>query len=140
MAHFLKSCNVFEEMLPAVYDIMYTRGIRVDERDQLFTASNIVIIKLMAELHPFFADHYLRKSDTGDSLVSTVYNNAAVFANDMEKFETQKSDAFRDKLKLDENGNLIGSTQVKSNVHTMILNHPHKLSRNTTEELRLNKG
>ena len=52
MAHFLKSCNVFEEMLPAVYDVMYTRGIRFDERDRLFTASNIFIIKSMAELHP----------------------------------------------------------------------------------------
>ena len=54
MSHFLKSCEVFDSMLPAVYDAMYMKGIRIDERDLLFTALNIFILKVMAELHPFF--------------------------------------------------------------------------------------
>jgi len=31
MGHFLKACKIFDDMLPA--DTMYTKGIRVDERE-----------------------------------------------------------------------------------------------------------
>ena len=54
MAHFLKSCHVFDAMLAAVYDIMYIKGIRVDERDLLFSVMNVYILKIMSDLQPKF--------------------------------------------------------------------------------------
>ena len=54
MGHFLKACKVFDDMLPAVYDTMHTKGIRIDERDLLFTAKNIFIVKVLADIQPNF--------------------------------------------------------------------------------------
>ena len=59
MGHFLKACKVFNDnMLPAVYDTMYTKGIRVDERDLLFTAENVFIVKVFADIQPNFEKGY----------------------------------------------------------------------------------
>ena len=63
MAHFFKSCCVVNESMPAIYDVMYTKGIRIDERDLLFTANNIYIIKLLPDIEPFFQKCYLRKAE-----------------------------------------------------------------------------
>ena len=41
-------------MLPAVYDTMHTKGIRIDERDLLFTAKNVFIVKVLADIQPNF--------------------------------------------------------------------------------------
>ena len=46
MAHFLKSCRVFDGMLAAAYDVMYTKGIRVDERDLLLSFINVYVLKI----------------------------------------------------------------------------------------------
>ena len=72
MSHFLKSCHVFDDMLAAVYDTMYTKGIRVDEREILFSPTNVYIIKLMADFRPIFDVNFLRQADKGDILVSEV--------------------------------------------------------------------
>ena len=45
-------------MLPGVYDTMYAKGIRVDERDLLFTAENIFIVKVFADIQPNFEKSY----------------------------------------------------------------------------------
>ena len=39
MLHFLKACTIFHAMLPAVYDVMYTHGVREDDRDTSFSAT-----------------------------------------------------------------------------------------------------
>ena len=59
MEHFLKACKVFDDILPAVYDTMYTKGIRADERDLLFRAENIFIVKVLADIQPNFEKGYL---------------------------------------------------------------------------------
>ena len=46
MAHFLKSCRVFDGMLAAVYDVIYTKGIRVDEQNLLFSVMNAHVLKI----------------------------------------------------------------------------------------------
>ena len=46
MAHFLKSCRVFDGMLAAVYDVMCTKGIRVDEQDRLLSFINVYVFKI----------------------------------------------------------------------------------------------
>ena len=78
MLHFLKACSICYAMLPALYDVMYTRGIRVDDRDTLFSATNIFILVFIAELDPVFSGKFLRKADKGDLLVSTVYNTQII--------------------------------------------------------------
>ena len=42
--------KVFDEMLPAVYDVMYLTGVKEDDRDILFTPKKIFILKVMADL------------------------------------------------------------------------------------------
>ena len=140
MAHFLKSCSVFDDMLATVYDTMYTRGIRVDERDQLFTAITVFIIKIMADLYPQFDKGFLRKADMSNLLVSEVYNLSDSFAKSMEDdFTTPSADAFHDSLHFDDNGNLIGTTKADDKEHSMLLNHPHKPTRGVSEAARLQK-
>ena len=139
MGHFLKACKVFNEMLPAVYDTMYTKGIRIDERDLLFTASNIFILKLLAEIQPEFDKGYLRKADKSSLLVSTVYNTARSFVDRVNELQTPNANEFKDSLRIDQNGNVLVDTKVMGNNHTMMLNHPHKPSRHTTEAERLQK-
>ena len=80
MAHFLKASRVFDEMLPAVYDVMYTKGVKEDDRDILFTPKNVFILKVMADLDNDFNAFYLKKADKGDLLVSTVFSHARSFA------------------------------------------------------------
>ena len=132
MAHFLNSCKVFDDMLAAVYDTMYTRGIRVDERDLLFSAMNVYIIKVMADLQPKFEGTFLRQADKGDLLVSMVFNLSDYFAKLMEQFETLLADAFWESLKFDTNGNLLAQTRcagqqshhdVKSSTQTFSPHH-----------------
>ena len=37
MWHFCKSSTIFDEVLPTVYDTMYTKGAKIEERDPLFS-------------------------------------------------------------------------------------------------------
>ena len=140
MAHFLKAARVFDEMLPGVYDVMYTKDVKEDDRDILFTPKNVFILKIMSELDPLFNAHYLKKADKGDLLVSTVFDLAHSFADEMNEFSSKKADDFLDSLKFDVNGNLQASISVKgsSNKHTITLNYPHKTVRNQTQADRVN--
>ena len=138
MGHFLKACKVFD-MFPAVYDTMYTKGIRVDERDLLFTAENIFIVKVLVDIQPNFEKGYLRKVDKSSLLVSTVYNTVKSFASSITSVKTPSADKFKDSLRLDENVNLLADTEIKDNIPTIMLNHPHKPSRHITKEERILK-
>ena len=122
MGDFLKVCKVFDDMPPAVYDIMYTKGVRVGKRDLLYTAENIFIVKVLADIQPNFEKSYLRKADKSSLLVSMV-------ASSITSVKTPSAYKFKDSLRLDENGNLLADTEIKDNIHAMMLNHPHKPSR-----------
>ena len=95
MGHFLKTSKVFD-MLPAVYDTMYTKGIRDDERNLLFTAENIFIVKVLADIQPNFEKGYLRKAGKSSLLVSTVYNRVKSFASSIISVKTPRADKFKD--------------------------------------------
>ena len=141
MAHFLKASRIFDEMLPGIYDVMYTKGVKEDDRDTLFTPKNNFILKIMSDLDHVFNSHYLRKADKGDLLVSTVYNIAHSFADTMVNFSSTNAQNFVDSLKFDQHGNLQATLGIKGseNKHTITLNYPHKPARNQTQEERLNK-
>ena len=132
MAHFLKSCHVFDMMLAAVYDIMYIKGIHVDERDLLFSVMNVYILKIMSDLQPKFEGTILRQADKMDLLVSRVFDISDSFASSLESLTTPTTDAFQDSLHFNQNGN-------GGNVHTIMLNHPHKPSRHITKNGYLEK-
>ena len=137
MAHFLSACRLVNESLVALYDVMYNRKIRVDERDVFFTANNIYIVKVLADIEPFFQKLYLRKADKTSCLASTVYNTQQSFADTMKAIATPSADKFHDSLFFDENGNLMCIIKVGDNEHTLLLNHPHKKTRGVTEIQRL---
>ena len=105
----------------------------------LFTADNIFLVKVLADIQPNFKKGYLRKADKSSLLVSTVYNTAKSFASSITSVKTPSADKFKDSLRLDENGNLLADTEIKDNIHTMTLNHPYKPSRHITEEERILK-
>ena len=106
MAHFLKASAVFDNMLPALYDVMYTKNVKEDDREVLFTPKNIFILKIVADLDHVFNCHYLKKADKGDLLVSTVL-----------VFEAAKADEFVDSLKFDINGNLNATIKIEGSIN-----------------------
>ena len=125
MAHFLTACTVFDTNLPALYDSMSTLDIRVEEREQLFTAMSIYVLKVVASLEPVFMKTYLRASDKSNLLVSESYNIANKLAVDLQKdsLETKNADSFLESLHFDENGNLLSSVSVNENQHVILLNY-----------------
>ena len=61
--NFLSACTAMENALLAVYGVMSTMKVRVDEREILFTAQNVYILKGMSCLEPTFMESFLRPSD-----------------------------------------------------------------------------
>ena len=106
MAHFLTACTVFDANLPALYDVMSTFHIRVEEREQLFTATSIHVLKVVSSLEPLFVQTYLRASDKSSLLVSESFHIANKLAIKLEEesLETLSADSFADSLHFDENG------------------------------------
>ena len=139
MAHFLKACTLFEVNLPALYDTMYLlNNLRIEERDGLFTSTNIYLLKLLADLEKIFMKEYLRSPDTSDILASEVFTTSDSFATKVESMETPSADEFCDTLKFDQNGNLEGTLQIKGNNHNTILNRHSRQSRGRDQNLMLN--
>ena len=126
-------------MLEAVYDVMFSKGIRGDERDLLFSVMNVYALKIMSDLQSKFDGTFLHQADKTDLLVSRVFDMSDSFTSSLESSTTPSVDAFQDSLHLDQNGKLLGTTKGGGNVHTMMLNHPHKVSHRVTEDERLEK-
>ena len=55
MGYFFKACTACNDILPAVYDVMATANICVEERDIFFTAKNIYTLNLVSDVEPFFS-------------------------------------------------------------------------------------
>ena len=100
MAHFLTACTVFDTNLPALYDAMSTLDIRVEEREQLFTATSIYVLKVVSSLEPLFVQTYLRAADRSNLLVSQSFHIANKLAIKLEEesLETQSADSFAESL------------------------------------------
>ena len=74
MGHFLQACSVANDALLAIYDVIVTCNIRQDERDSLFTAESIYILKSMSCLELAFIEAYLKPSDKSNLLVSEFFS------------------------------------------------------------------
>ena len=113
MGYFFKACTACNDILPAVYDVMATANIHVEERDIFFTAKNIYTLKLVSDVKPFFRRELLHPSDKSDLLVSTVYNQASSVAEKIsDDFVTESATEFLHSLQPDENGNLDCSVKI----------------------------
>ena len=95
-------------MLGAVYYVMFSKGIRVDERDLLFSVMNVYALKIMSHLQSKFDGTFLHQVDKTDLLVSRVFDMSDSFTSSLESSTTPSADAFQDSLHLDQNGNLLG--------------------------------
>ena len=129
IGHFLKAEAIFDDKLPAVYDVMFTQNIKPDESDALITPKNLFILKIIAELNYIYNynSHFLRKADKDNLLVSTVYNTANSFASKVKEFEAANADQFMNSLYFDDKRNLLlRKTKDRGNDHKMLLNIPHK--------------
>ena len=79
MGYFFKACIACNGILSAVYDVMATANIRVEERDIFFTAKNIYTLKLVSHVELFFSRELLRPSDKSNLLVSTVLQSIGIY-------------------------------------------------------------
>ena len=88
MAHLVKSCHVFDGMLAAVY-----KGIRVDEKDLLFSVMNVYILKIMSDLQPKFEGMLLIQADKTDLLVSRALDISDSFDLSLGSLTASSADA-----------------------------------------------
>lgn len=138
MGHFMTACHTFTELLPAVHDAMYTTNIKKEERDALFTVTNIFVVILLADLKPFFKDGLLRAMDKNVLLCSTVYRKSIDTADKFKDVSTLKADRFIEDVSLDESGNLNGKLTINEEIHTLRFNRHSKSTRRKTPEEELN--
>ena len=71
---------------------MATFDIRQDERDSLFTAQRVYLLKLMSCLEPHFMETYLRLSDKSNLLVSEIFNINEKIISKVSIIDTKNSD------------------------------------------------
>ena len=96
-------------------------------------------LKIKSDLQLMFEGTFFCQADKTDLLVCRVFDMSDSFASSLESLATPSADAFQDSLHFDQNGTLLGTSKCGGNVHTMMLNHPHKPSRHVTEDERLEK-
>ena len=137
MAHFLEASKRFDELLVPSYNAMFTMGLKKEDRDKLFQASNIFTMKLVADLHPVMHNRLQRTVDKDGHLVSETFRLAQQTAYDFRKVDTPKAKSFAESLHLDKNGNLMFTEVLNENEHTLRLSDPQKSSRGQSEEQRL---
>ena len=134
MGHFLKACSVANDVLSAIYDVMATCNISQDERDSLFTAQSVYLLKLMSCLEPPFMETYLRPSDKSN-LVSEVFSINEKMISKVSIIDTKNAEEFLENLHIDENGNLIGTLNIQSKTsHDILLNHHSNSTRGKSKE------
>ena len=110
------------------------QGIHVDERDLLFSVMSAYVLKIMTQIYSLSLKEpssVKLKKLTCSSPECLICHS---FALSLESLTTPSADAFQDLLHFDQNGNLLGTTKCGGNVHTMMLNHPHKPSRHVTKD------
>ena len=83
MAHFLTACVSFNEIIIPVYDTMFTNNLRKEERDNLFTAENIYMVKLMCDINEIFYVEYLQKIDVNNALAALEFQHFFATADKM---------------------------------------------------------
>ena len=50
MGHFLTACDMANLLLVSLYNMMYSCGTRQEERDKLFRAESVDLLKLLCDI------------------------------------------------------------------------------------------
>ena len=50
MGHFLTACDMANLLLVLLYNVMYSCGTRQEERDKLFRAESVDLLKLLCDI------------------------------------------------------------------------------------------
>ena len=129
MVHFLTVCKVLNDSLAGVYDVMATMGVRPEERDLLFTAQNVFLVKIISCLEPTFMESFMRPIDRTSLLVTEVFAIGEKIVSKITDHDTTGADEFLDSLRFDNHGNMLGSLKIKGNKHDIQLSHHSKPSR-----------
>ena len=129
MVHFLDARHVLENMIVALYDVMFTQSIRKEECDSLFSSENLFMLKLMVDVRKCFKNGYLQKVDKSNALASCVYGIAHTTSSEISSLKTPKADAFLDSLEFYGNGNLPSKVTINGTSHSILLNKHHKSRR-----------
>ena len=74
IGHFLTACDKANSSLVPLYNMMYSCGTRQEERDKLFRAESVYLLKLLCDIRSEFYVRYLRPVDQQVYLVSSTYN------------------------------------------------------------------
>ena len=75
MGHFLTACDMANLLLVSLYNVMYSCGTRQEERDKLFRAESVDLLKLLCDIRSSFNISYFWPVDQQVHLVSSTYNN-----------------------------------------------------------------
>ena len=138
MGHFLVACQVFDDNLAAVYDVMSSVNARPEERDLLFTALNVYLLKVVSALQPTFSESYLRPNDRTNLLVSEVFAMGQKMVSEIHQvLDTPEADEFKNSLRFDDNGNMLGTLKLTGKNHDIQLSHHSKPSRQLQREEQL---
>ena len=135
MAHSLESCVHFNVILVSVYCTMYSCNLKKEERDNLFTADHLFVMKLVTDLKDKFYINYLRKVEDQFAGVDHL-QYCTKCSQGIINIETPRAEKFCNSLKVDDNDNLI---VMESEEHELLLSNYHKGNRNVSEAERVQK-
>ena len=133
MGHFLTACDKANSLLVPLYNMMYSCATRQEERDKLFRAESVYLLKLLCDIRSEFYVRYLRPVDQQVHLVSSTYI-ANFTATQMERMETALADAYLNTLDVDENENWSSKEKIQDNVYSIRLSNPPRSNAQDKEE------
>ena len=96
MAHFSNSCLIFNDLLSALLNSMFTADIMKEDQDEIFSPTNLYLMALIWHLEKDKKVGYLRYVDGDNLLVSTAYKTAKML-----NFPTPKTDGMLKVLQFD---------------------------------------
>ena len=106
MWHFCKSSTIFDEVLPTVYDTMYTKGAKIEERDPLFSPQHKGSYRSTNNICKGIPQKFgWNQSPTNQS-----------FAVSAGTLETPSGDNFKTSLKFEKHENLQANIKLENNL------------------------
>lgn len=117
MAYFFKVSTTFEEMLPALYEVMYTNNLKPDDRNVLL--KNVYILTIIGDFMTPATLIFFVTQEKGPYLFQLLTTLPICFANEINWFILKHQGLTMD---FDINENLPGKTKSEGTTHTMLLN------------------
>ena len=117
IAYFFKVSMTFEEMLPAMYEVMYTNNLKPDNRNVLL--KNVYILTIIGDFMTPATLIFFVMQEKGPYLFQLLTILPICFANEINWFILKHQGLTMD---FDINENLLGKTKSGGTTHTVLLN------------------